>query len=95
MKFVVERNWIDILGWIWMPNTKGTTTIDLDIDFDKHKIEQIGEPTRENIRNWLDKNAGDFSSIIDFKAVIGEKVIDWSDENNEAEFNQITFPEED
>ena len=91
MKFVVEKNWINVLGRIWMPyGLLSTMTIDLD----DRKIRQIGEPTRENVENWLNINAGDFSSIIDFQAVIGEVEINWDKEENMGKFIEITFPQE-
>ena len=82
MKFTVERNWIDILGKNWMPGC----TCALRKNLTKYDIENIGKPTRKNVQRWLDTNAGEFQSIIDFHVVIGEKEINWKSEENELTY---------
>ena len=56
-------------------------------------LENIGELTRENVQNWLDKNAGDFSAVLDFRAEVGEGVIDWENEENELAYLDCMFGE--
>ncbi len=90
MKFTVERNWIDVLGRIWMPNVEAAMTYDLG----KYEMESIGAPTRENVEEYLTKHAGDFQEIIDFHAVVGETEIAWESEENEIKYNMYMYPEE-
>ncbi len=90
MKFTVERNWIDVIGQIWMPAVTCATRRDLS-DYD---MRNIGEPTRENVDRWLALNVGDFQSIADFHAVIGETEIPWEREESELTFIDCMYPAE-
>ena len=90
MKFTVEKNWINVVGTIWMPAVTATYTYQLT----QYDMENIGEPTRENVETWLSTHAGYFQSIKDFHALVGETEIPWKDEENEFLFNSITYPEE-
>ena len=90
MKFTVERNWVEVVGYIWMPNVKAAQRIKLS-GYDMHNI---GEPTRENVEHWLSLNAGDFSEVTDFSATIGETVIPWTDEENELTYFDCLYGEE-
>ena len=92
MKFTVEKNWIDIVGGIWMPYGM---TCAMTKDLSVYDLENIGEPTRDNVEQWLACNAGDFSSIHDFHAVIGETEIPWDSEDSEITFNNCMYPMED
>jgi hypothetical protein len=121
MKFQVERNWVDVVGKIWMPNATWAQRIDLDSyaienmleDLDEcescgayHRAEFGGdcrddserftEPrvaTRGSVERWLATNAGDFSSIQDFHAVVGEVEIEWETEEGEMAFNDRMYAE--
>jgi len=77
---VVEVNRIDVIGRLWLPPDIAAYTYDLS----PFQIDQIGELNRKNIRDWLDKNAGDFSEVIDFTADIGDFYLDWSKDNSEG-----------
>ena len=91
MKFTTERNWIDVVGGIWMPyGAKCAQTRNLSA----YDMENIGKPTRKNVSDWIDKNFGDFSSIDDFHAVIGEKELKWKKEESEMLFNDCMFGNE-
>jgi hypothetical protein len=79
MKFTIERNWIDVVGKIWMP----AVTCSQRIDLRAYDLENIGEPTRENVDAWLATHTGDFQSITDFHAIIGEVEIPWATEEGE------------
>ena len=95
MKFTVERNWIDVIGRIWMPNTTAAYRQYVtrhDIDNMKDDNEEI---TRESLEHWIYLHFGDFSSIQDFHAVIGEQEFDWQDEESEFTFNSCMFSDED
>lgn len=88
MRYLVERNFINVLGKIWLPPVEGAYTYDLS----SYDVENIGEFTRENIADWLSKNAGDFQQIIDFYATVGDKEIPWSSEDNEIRYNDLVDP---
>jgi len=79
MKFTIERNWIEVIGVIWLPPITCAKRIDLS----PYDMENIGEPTRENVEQWLCTHAGDFQSITDFHAIVGETDIPWATEENE------------
>lgn len=119
MKFQVERNWIDVVGKIWMPMVTCGQTIKLDsyqienmledledcgscgayhrAEFDgdcRNDSERFTEPrvaTRRSVELWLCSNAGDFSSIQDFHAVVGEVEIEWETEEGEMAFNDCMY----
>ena len=90
MKFTVERNWIDMVGVIWMP----AITCAQRIDLKSSDIENIGEATRENVEQWLALHSGDFQSITDFHAVVGETEILWKHEENEWVFDDCMYGEQ-
>ena len=91
MRYMVERNFVEVLGGIWMPYGAKAT---MEYKLSPYDIVNIGEFTRENVESWLDKNAGDFSSIIDFYATIGDKEISWASEENEFIYQDIVFSAE-
>jgi hypothetical protein len=90
MKITIERNWIDILGVIWLP----PITAAMRKDLRQYDIDNIGEPTRENVEQWLASNAGDFQAVKDFHAVIGETEIPWASEENEFAYSDCMEPQE-
>lgn len=77
--------YVDVLGVIWMPPIKACTTYILS-DYD---LDNIGEFTRDNVEEWLAKNAGDFQYVIDFSACAGAGFIDWDSEENGLYFTDI------
>ena len=90
MKFTVERNWIDVVGGIWWPyGLKCAMTYKLT----PYDMENIGEPTKENIEEWLSTHTGDFSSLDGYHAVIGETEIPFETEELECTFQDCMFPE--
>lgn len=90
MRYIVERNFVLILGYIWMPNCMAT----MERTLSTYDIENIGEFTRENVEQWLACNAGDFQQVVDFYATVGDKEIPWANEDNEMAYNDLTFPDE-
>lgn len=91
MKMTIDRNWIEVIGTIWMPPITCAQRIELD----DYKMSNIGEPTRDNVEYWLACNAGDFQSIQDFHAIIGETEIPWANEESELTYNDCMHPAED
>lgn len=90
MTFKVERNWIELIGKIWLPAVTGAQRRDLT----KSDMLNIGEPTRENIEQWLACNSGDFQCVTDFSAVIGKTVIEWQDSENQYIYNDCVYGNE-
>jgi len=91
MKFTVERNWIEVIGKIWMP----TVTCAQRIDLRAYDIENIGEPTRRNVELWLGSHTGDFQYIEDFHAIVGETEIPWEKEESEFTYSDCMYPADD
>ena len=90
MRYMVERNFVRVWGHIWMPNTLAAYEYTLS----PYDVENIGEFTRENVEGWLHKNAGDFQSIEDFFATVGDKEIPWEKEENEFAYFDAVYGEE-
>jgi len=100
MKFTVERNWIDVVGGIWMPYGSKCA---MRYDLHSYELECIGKPTRKNVERWIGTHigrfrrddryvhSGDFSSIEDYRAVIGEKEFKWKKEESECIFNDCVY----
>lgn len=87
MKVTIERNWIDILGRIWMPPVVCAQRKELSIyDISCMGMKVNDAPTRDEVEQWLLLHSGDFQEVIDFHAVIGETEIPWKDEENELKF---------
>lgn len=91
MRYMAERNFIQVIGEIWQP---GIGTCAMEYTLSSQDIENIGEFTRENVQDWLGKNAGDFQRIEDFYALIGEGEILWENEKSELIYNDCMFSEE-
>lgn len=91
MRYTVIKSVVDVVGGIWMPpNAPGATRVVMnEYDIENAKDDD-GNLTRESVREWLEKNLGDFQQIYDFRAdiAIGDKdiVIDWNDEDWETMF---------
>ena len=89
MRYMVERNFVAVLGGIWMPyGAKAIMRYHLNTD----DIENIGKFTRKNVNSCLVKRAGDFSSIIDFYATIGDKEIPWASKENGLVYQNTAYP---
>jgi len=82
---------VRVIGQIWQPGFTCAQTYTLSAN-DEHNI---GEPTRENVEDWLSTHAGDFSHIQDFEADIGDAVlIPWADPDSECVYNDCMCPNE-
>ncbi len=83
MRYMVERNFVDVVGEIWQP---GMGICSCSYDLKKSDLDNIGDFTRENVSRWLVSHAGDFQKVTDFYATAGDKVIPWETEDGEAAF---------
>lgn len=83
MRYMVERNSVQVVGGIWMPYGAKAA---YEYPLSPYDVENIGKLTRENVERWLNKNAGDFSSIDDFCATVGTQEIPWATEEGELAY---------
>ena len=90
MRYLVERNFVQVIGSIWMP--AGTCAMEYTLS--RHDVESIGDFTRENVEQWLATHAGDFQSIDDFQATVGDAWLEWADEESELLYGDCMFPSE-
>ena len=61
MRYTVRKSYIDVIGNIWMPSS-GTFAYRYDLRL--YDVENIVKPiNRDNVQDWLDKNAGDFTAF--------------------------------
>lgn len=90
--YTVDINQIQVIGYIWMPNNVVRA---YKYTLEPYDMDNIGEPTRENVEAWLAMNAGDFSNILDFYAEVGETLIPWSSEESELTYQDCIYPSED
>lgn len=91
MRYLVERNFVQVIGTIWMP----AATCAMEYPLTAADVETIGLPlTRENVAEWLTTHSGDFQSIEDFRATIGDEWCEWEHEESELTFNDCMFPAE-
>lgn len=100
-RYIVEHNYVEVVGKIWMPATTAAYRYDLSAYDVKNIIGQAeydtGERkiTRDAVEQWLAFNAGDFQCIDDFHASIGDDDFPWSDEESELTFSDCMYPSED
>lgn len=88
---IVRR--IEILGYIWIPNTLAAMEKKVDAYDVEHMRSDDGSITRDSVQRWLDTHVGDFSHIVDFHADIDDVDIPWRLEDNELQYNELTYPE--
>ncbi len=91
MRYLVERNFVQVIGTIWMP----AATCAMEYPLTAHDVENMGRFTRDNVEDWLTSHAGDFQEITDFRATFGDEWIEWDSEESEITFNDCVFPSED
>lgn len=90
---------IQVVGYIWVPDNVLCAQIVPIKAQDLDSISAIGNGklsgiTREDIQIWLDSHAGDFSTVVDFRADFGtlNKTFDWEDKENEYKFQDSFYP---
>lgn len=86
MRFTVERNYLDVVGKIWMPNVIASLRINLSA-CDLENIAAEDAPTlRERCDLWLTKHSGDFSRVLDFSGPVGDEWVEWGTEEGEMAY---------
>lgn len=98
MKLAIRKSVVNIVGKIWMPNMTAAQTLEMtNYDVNNARDEE-GKITRESVQRWLDMNARDFSSVLDFWASIedGSETVEipWGSEESEMTYNDCTFGDE-
>lgn len=88
MRYMVEKNFVRVVGGIWQP---GVGPCAMERSLSSYDVRNIGEFTRDNVQKWVDRNMGDFQSITDFYATVGDEEIPWADEENELTFNDCMY----
>lgn len=79
---------VRMVGYIWQPGFSPCAS--------EYSIADEVPFTREAIKGWLDKNAGDFQEVIDFSAMSnhGEPDIEWATEAAEIIWEDAMYPPE-
>lgn len=85
--YTVRRDYIDMIGRIWM----SATICAMRKDLSAYDVANIGELTRENVAHWLSLHSGDFQGVDDFSASIGEWESPWQDEESEFTFHDAMY----
>jgi hypothetical protein len=99
MRYMVTKNFVQMIGTIWMPATTAAMQKDLT-DYEINNIldaaeYQTGERklTREAIEDWLGTNSGDFQCVDDFYASIGNEEFPWEKgEESELTYHDCMYP---
>jgi hypothetical protein len=91
MRYMVEENFILVVGTIWMPATTASTRYELS----RYDLDNIGEFTRENVERWLSTHSGDFQHVQDFYATAGDVEIPWATEEGEIAYADTVWQPED
>lgn len=91
----VRENYVDVVGYGWY-NQLIAMTIKLrqyDIANMRGRVSDDAI-TRDDVEDWLGCNAGDFQSIMDFRALIDNEGIEipWNTEDGEIEFSDLVYP---
>ena len=92
MRYLVERNFVQVIGMIWQP-LAGQCAMEYPLT--AHDVANIGRFTRGNVETWLSANSGDFQSIDDFRASVGDDEIEWADEESEFTYNDCVYGSDD
>ena len=96
MRYMVERNFVQVIGRIWQP---GIGDCAMEYPLDAHGVEEIrgygnGEITRDAVERWVCFHAGDFQEVKDFRCSIGDLEIPWKTEESEFTFSDCMYPAE-
>ena len=92
MRYLVERNFVQVLGHIWQPMAGPCA---MEYPLTAHDVANIGKFDRANVETWLSANSGDFQSIDDFRASVGDAEIEWADEESEITYNDCVYGSDD
>ena len=96
VKILIRKSIIEVIGTIWMPPVTAAYTYTLcEWQVDNQLRSGRGTVTRKSIRDWLDRNAGDFQRIDDFHASIevGDETVDvpWKKDESKSVWADCMF----
>ena len=100
MKVLSHYSIVQVVGHIWWPMEPVCAMEYKPSLYDVENMREVSGPqiTRESVQRWLYFHAGDFSSIIDFRASIvdGDDTVDieWAQETSEWKYNDAMYGEE-
>ena len=83
MRYIIRDDHIKVIGKIW---SGAWTTYQHQIT--NEDIKEIGNFTKENVKNWLNKKATDFELIKDFYATFLDDEIHWESEKSEGIYSR-------
>lgn len=102
MKIYSIISQVEVIGYIWMPRVICATIYKLssyDIENIVTTAKHLGTDfiTREAVEQWLIRNSGDFSEVVDFSVTIGDGDFNstWEKEESEYTFIDCMYPVED
>ena len=86
MRYVKVVSYINVLGYLWMPSACTAQSLSPSAYDIENMRNDDGTIDRQSISDWLDKNTGDFSQVLDFECsiAVGDGTIDyaWQTEDN-------------
>lgn len=95
-RYMVERNYVQVIGKIWLPSITAAMECPLDrYDLENMRDEETGEITRDDIERWVGLHTGDFATITDFCASIGDTDYPWADEESEFTYHDCMYGSDD
>lgn len=98
MRYTITKQRIQIIGHIWWPS--GAVCAQ-ELDLSGYDLANIPDPrNRDDVSQWIDRNSGDFSNVVDFRADFhigdGNVVHEWAKgEDSEMAFCDAMYPVED
>jgi len=85
-----------VLGVGWFGQQSATTYTFTDFDVREGMTDEVGIITDDSFQSFLASHSGDFQSITDFNADIGDNLYtrSWQDEDNEQCFLDLVYGDE-
>jgi hypothetical protein len=99
MRYVVVKQIIEVIGYIWQP---GVGLCAQRRELSPYDLNNIGDlRDRSAVERWIVRNFGDFQQVTDFRADFttgpdnrDSIVHDWQDEESDVTYNDAMFPED-
>lgn len=92
-RYMVERNFVQVTGRIWMPAVTGAAEYPLSsYDVGNIRAQGDGRLTRHAVELWLTTHAGDFQHVDDFRASVGTWESPWRSEESACTYGDCMYP---
>jgi hypothetical protein len=82
-----EVNEVQFIGHIWQGQLAAAV-----VTLKPFECELLAGKSRPEIAEYARRRNGDFESIVDFKAIIGETVLGWTEDGSPDIFADCMFP---